>query len=224
MGPICLAEPQAIVSVMTPIREELFEAKIIAIIRGHYSESDCATIVASLVEGGVRALELTANSPGWEDHLKAIKSKYGKDLLLGAGTITRIEQAKVAFAAGAKFIVSPHFDPELVQWCLEYVVEPIPGVITPTEIVNAIRAGASLVKLFPAGHFGPEYVRALRAPLNEADFMVTGGVDHTNIRHFFDAGARTAGIGGKLVPKTVTDKDGRDPSIVQAARELFAAL
>jgi 2-dehydro-3-deoxyphosphogluconate aldolase/(4S)-4-hydroxy-2-oxoglutarate aldolase len=209
---------------MTASKENLFRAKIVAIIRGNYSQSEIETIVESLIEGGVTALEITANSNGWQNHLATAAASAGGKVLLGAGTILNLEQAVAARDAGARFFVSPHFDAQLIQWSLENEIEPIPGVVTPTEIVGALRAGATIVKLFPAAHFGPAYIKALRGPLDQAEFMVTGGVDASNIRSFFEAGAKTAGIGGNLVPKTITTRHGRDQNIIRAARELFAAL
>ncbi len=209
---------------MTTIREHLFQARIVAIVRGDYSAAEIQTIVISLLEGGVKALEITANSADWLQHLQRIGSAYAEKILLGAGTILDLEQAAAAEAAGAKFIISPHFDPELVRWSVAHGLEPIPGVVTPTEIVGALRQGAEIVKLFPASHFGAAYIRALRAPLNRAEFMVTGGVDATNIRSFFEAGARMAGIGGKLVPKRISAGKGPDARVVQTAREIFACI
>ncbi len=209
---------------METIRERLFQARIVAIVRGDYSTAEIDTIVISLVEGGIKALEITANSADWQRHLQTIGSSYGKEILLGAGTILDLEEAAAAEAAGAKFIISPHFDAELVRWSVAHGLEPIPGVVTPTEIVSALRQGAEIVKLFPASHFGAGYVRALRAPLNQAEFMVTGGVDATNIRSFFEAGARMAGIGGNLVPKQVSPGKGPDERILRTARQLLACI
>jgi 2-dehydro-3-deoxyphosphogluconate aldolase/(4S)-4-hydroxy-2-oxoglutarate aldolase len=205
---------------MTAVAKQLVEARVVAIVRGEYSASELETIVRGLVSGGITALEITTNSPGWQDHLGLVAEQFGEKLLLGAGTVLTIEAAKAAAAAGARYIISPHLDRELVQWCRKNDLEPIPGVLTPTEMVQALQAGAEILKLFPAAYLGPDYLRLIRGPLNQAEFMVTGGIDASNVRGFFDAGARLAGAGGKLVPKTVMSSD----EITQAAKELLTAV
>ncbi len=123
---------------------------------------------------------------------------------------------------GASFIVSPHFDKDIVRYCVKANIPVFPGAMTPTEIWSAHRAGATMVKLFPAATLGTEFLRSVRGPLPQVDLLVTGGVDASNIESFIKAGAKGVAVGGHLFPRDLlASRDTR--GIEEEARKLVAA-
>jgi 2-dehydro-3-deoxyphosphogluconate aldolase/(4S)-4-hydroxy-2-oxoglutarate aldolase len=125
--------------------------------------------------------------------------------LIGAGTVLEIAELDAACDAGAKFLVSPHFDPALLDRARERGVPYLPGALTPTEIVRAWKAGASCVKLFPGSAVGPGYVKAIRGPLPDVPLMPTGGVDEKNLGEWLKAGVVAVGMGGALATGTLDE-------------------
>ncbi|WEH13037.1 bifunctional 4-hydroxy-2-oxoglutarate aldolase/2-dehydro-3-deoxy-phosphogluconate aldolase [Streptomyces sp. VNUA24] len=139
------------------------------------SEEMAAPLAAALVAGGARCAEVTFRTAAAEQVVKAMAAHGG--LVVGAGTVLTAEQAKRAVAAGARFVVSPGFDDEVVAKCLELGVPVVPGVATATELMRALRAGLDTVKLFPAESLGGvDTLRALAAPFPQARFVPTGGI------------------------------------------------
>ena len=173
---------------------------IIAIIRGDYADT-IEVLAEALYRGGVRVLEITLNSPNALQMIAALNRQWSGKMLIGAGTVLTAEQVSEAAVAGASFCVSPDVYAPVVERALHLGLEPIPGAFTPTEVRTAVRAGARFIKLFPAIAGGPEYLKQIRAPLNDVLFVPTGGVDESNLTAFVRAGAVAAGIGSSLVPK-----------------------
>lgn len=177
------------------------ESRVIAVGR-HITAAAAHAIGAALVEGGVRAMELTLNEPEGAA-LRAIEALAttadGLGALVGAGTVLSIEAAGRAVDAGARFIVMPHCDPELVAWCATHGVPCFPGALTPTEILAAWSAGASAVKLFPAATVGPGYLAQIRGPFPDIPIMPTGGVSAETAGVWVAAGAVAVGMGGWLI-------------------------
>lgn len=171
--------------------------RLVAIVRGA-RPADFPSILEALYEGGVRAVEVTLNSPDALTLLATASSFWGDRLLLGAGTVMDATSVHDAVSAGARFIISPHLDPSVVSASLAAGVISIPGAYTPTEIVAAYRLGAHIVKVFPAS-IGPAYLRDLRGPLPHIPLMPTGGVTLSNIKAFALAGAVAFGVGSALV-------------------------
>lgn len=155
---------------------------------------------AASVRGGIAAIEVTMDSDHPLGQLDAIRSNV-PGVIVGVGTVLSIGEARDAVGAGATFVVSPHFDDEIVRYCRQEGVPVIPGATTPSEILQAWRAGVALVKVFPAGPLGIAYVRAVSDALKEVDIMVTGGITEMNLASFFAAGARAATIGSWLFSK-----------------------
>ncbi len=148
------------------------------------------------IDGGFRAVEVTLTTPG---ALEAIAHfAKNKDLLVGAGTVLDTQQAQRALDAGARFLVSPATDPEVIRWCASRDVLILPGAFTPTEMLLATRSGAQVVKLFPAPPGGPDYVRACLGPFPDLRLFPTAGVNETNAADFFAAGAFGVGFVGNL--------------------------
>lgn len=173
---------------------------VIAIIRGG-EDWPMDRIAGALYDGGIRAIEITLNTPNALHLITRIKKLGLKDLKVGAGTVLDPQMAGLAVSAGASFILSPILFPEMITLCNRYDVLGIPGVLTPTEALYAWELGAQAVKIFPAGVFGPEYIKSLRSPLPQIPMIPVGGVSLANTFEFIRGGACGVGVGGELVDR-----------------------
>lgn len=186
--------------------ERIFRSGIIAIMRRTEASLAIETVEA-LVRGGIDIVEVTLNSPGADDMLRALSAHFGDRVLIGAGTVMSAESAKAAIAAGARFIVSPHTDRGVIEASRRAGLPVFPGGFTPTEIVHAWKLGATAVKVFPIGSVGARYLRDVLAPLTEIPLVPTGGITLDNAAEMIRFGARALGLGSDLVSaKTVTDR------------------
>lgn len=176
----------------------LKESGLIAVIRKP-KQSQIHQIAEALVEGGTGALEITLDTPGALEMIRELKEKFGNRVLVGAGTVLDAPSAKMAIDAGSDFIFCPSFDIETIQMANRYGRISIPGVMTPTEIVNAYSAGADLLKIFPGAALGEAYIKDLQGPLGHIPMMPTGGVSLDNVETFIKNGAVAVGAGGSLV-------------------------
>jgi 2-dehydro-3-deoxyphosphogluconate aldolase/(4S)-4-hydroxy-2-oxoglutarate aldolase len=189
------------------IIQSVLENKLIAIVRGVYGE-DCVSLAKALCAGGIKLLEVTfdqSNEALWEktaDTIRMLNRQLGDQMTFGAGTVTSVELVNIAKDAGAQFIVSPDCDPAVIRATVDAGMVSMPGALTPTEVLQAHKAGADFVKLFPAGNLGPGYLKSVAAPINHVKLLAVGGVNENNIKDFLNAGAVGAGIGGNLVNKT----------------------
>jgi 2-dehydro-3-deoxyphosphogluconate aldolase/(4S)-4-hydroxy-2-oxoglutarate aldolase len=172
---------------------------IIAIIRGDFTVDDTLRIADALLAGGVTAMEVTLNSPSALQCLAQLRSMFGNKMLVGAGTVRNVYQAQASHDAGAQFLISPYFDSESASFAETSSLLYLPGVFTPTEAQTAFKAGCKILKLFPMDTVGPAHLRAIRAPLNDIEFVPTGGVSLENIGEYARAGAFAVGLGSKLV-------------------------
>ena len=179
---------------------QIKQAGIIAILRGDFSQDDMLRIGDALLAGGVAVLEVTLNSHAALTALPKLREHFDGQMLIGAGTVRERNQARAARDAGAQFLVSPNFDPETVSFARTEGLLHLPGVFTATEAQVAFAAGCKMLKLFPMEAVGPAYLKALRAPLNDIDFVPTGGISLENIGTYARAGAVAVGLGGQLVP------------------------
>jgi 2-dehydro-3-deoxyphosphogluconate aldolase/(4S)-4-hydroxy-2-oxoglutarate aldolase len=178
--------------------ELLLRERIVAIFRGF--EGDAADRAAeALVEGGIRLIEVTMNTPGALETIARWREKFDGRAAVGAGTVLDLKMAKEAAAAGAKYLISPNLDEEVVAFGAERGISVWPGAMTPTEIVRAWKAGAEAVKVFPMASLGVKYLAEIRAPLDHIPMIATGGVDLSTIRSYFEAGAAAVGIGSRLL-------------------------
>jgi 2-dehydro-3-deoxyphosphogluconate aldolase / (4S)-4-hydroxy-2-oxoglutarate aldolase len=164
-------------------------------------------LVEALVAGGVTVMEVTMTVPGAVELLRALKKEHGDTLLLGSGTVTTAEQAAATIEAGAEFVVSPSFHPEVVSQTRAMGKVSIPGALTPTEVITAWRAGADYVKIFPCSAMGGAvYLKSLLAPFPELQLIPTGGVTLATAADFLKAGARALGVGTDLVnPRAIEE-------------------
>ncbi len=178
--------------------------KLFAILRG-VNKDQIVETARALYRGGVKLLEVTFNHDdprGIEETLeclKRIRDALSSEICLGAGTVLSVDQVQLAADAGAQFIVSPNVDQDVIRATKKLAMVSLPGALTPTEIVQAHDAGGDMVKLFPGGSFGPEYVKAIGGPLKGIPLIIVGGVDLENISQFFAAGAFGVGLGSNLV-------------------------
>ena len=179
------------------VLNKILEHKIVAIIRGA-EPGDVIKIINALYDGGIRVLEITMNSPDALSVIEKINKEAGNKLLIGAGTVLDAKTAKDAIAAGAKFIISPSFDPDTIITTKKYGAVSIPGAFTATEILAAYKAGGDIIKIFPAS-VGVQYIKDIRGPLPHIPLMPTGGIHLENIAAYFNAGVVAAGIGSALV-------------------------
>lgn len=172
---------------------------------------------------GLTALEVTLDSMRPFDAIRTLTENHPK-MSVGAGTVRSVLEVQQAVEAGARFIVSPHLDPELVVAASRTGVVSVPGAATPTEVWRAANSGAGLVKLFPARELGgPEFVRAIRGPLGKPALVPTGGVDASNATAFLAAGATALGVGGAVFPRTALEA-GDVVDVERRARILIATI
>ena len=145
---------------------------------------DAAPLAKALCEGGLPCAEVTFRTEAAEESIRIMHEQF-PEMLLGAGTVLTTEQVERAVAAGASFIVSPGFDPEIVDYCLEKDILVLPGCITPSEVAQAVKRGLEVVKFFPAEQFGGvATIKALAAPYTNTKFMPTGGISAKNLRDY----------------------------------------
>ncbi len=148
---------------------------------------DAVPTAKALLAGGVDVMEITFRTAAAADSIRAVAERC-PDMLVGAGTVVTLEQCKQALECGAKFIVAPGFDEEVVRWCVERNIPITPGCVTPTEIMAAMKLGLSVVKFFPAGVYGGlKAMKALSAPFGGVKFIPTGGVDAKNLKEYLEA-------------------------------------
>jgi len=208
------------------IIQKVLDKKIVAIVRGVYGE-DALGLAKALYAGSIELLEVTFDQSKPEslsrtsDTVKLLCQELGDKMYFGAGTVTTIEMLNLAREAGASFIVSPDFNPEIIKATVEAGMVSMPGAMTPTEILTAWRAGADFVKVFPTSTLGAAYIKGVRGPLNHIRLLAVGGVNEKNIAEFLAAGCVGAGIGGNLVNKTWI-ANGEWDKITALAREYVA--
>ncbi|MDE0076302.1 MAG: bifunctional 4-hydroxy-2-oxoglutarate aldolase/2-dehydro-3-deoxy-phosphogluconate aldolase [Caldilineaceae bacterium] len=184
-------------------------------------------LARALLDGGVTAFELTMTSPGALDALTLLRERVPAfergEAVLGMGSVLDRKMAAEAIARGAQFVVAPTLDLPTVTYCAGLGVPVMPGAFTPTEVQTAWRAGAAVVKVFPATKLGPGYFQDILAPLPHLKLMPTGGVDLENAGSFVRAGAVAVGVGSALVRKDWV-ADGDWQAITEQARRFVAAV
>lgn len=200
---------------------QILEHKIVAIIRGA-NPADVLKITDALYAGGVRILEITMNSDDPLTVIKEVAAKYGDKMVIGAGTVLDGETAKQAVAAGAKFVLSPIVSEDVIKTAQSLGVVSIPGAFTATEIYNAYKMGADIIKVFPAN--SPSYIKDIRGPLPQIPLLPTGGISIDNIKDFKKAGAVGFGIGSALVNTKVAVTPAYLSELTENAKKLVGAL
>ena len=170
---------------MKPIDEQFRDFGVVPVVVLNDAK-DALPLAAALCEGGLACAEVTYRTAAAEESIRLMSEKY-PEMLVGAGTVLTIEQVDSAVAAGAKFIVSPGFDPEIVDYCLEKNIPVFPGCITPSEVAQAVKRGLKVVKFFPAEQAGGvAMIKAMAAPYTMVKFMPTGGISTKNLRSYLE--------------------------------------
>ncbi len=204
------------------VLERITTTGLIPVIRAQ-SADEAAAVVEAIQAGGLSVLEITMTVPN-AVALIADVVRRAPDALVGAGTVLDPETARACIAAGARFVVSPALNPDTIAACREAGVAVLPGALTPTEIVTAWRAGADLVKVFPANAVGgPAYIKSLKAPLPQIGLVPTGGVNLDTARDFVKAGAAALGVGADLVDLAALRR-GDAATITERARRFLALV
>jgi 2-dehydro-3-deoxyphosphogluconate aldolase/(4S)-4-hydroxy-2-oxoglutarate aldolase len=179
--------------------ERILRTGIVPVVRAA-SGDEALGVIEAIRAGGIDVIELTMTVPGAVDVIRELGRRYGEEVVLGAGTVLDAETARACMLAGAKFVVSPALDLATIACCRTYSVPVMPGALTPTEVLTAWRAGASMVKVFPCSALGgASYLKALKAPFPHIDLIPTGGVSLATVGDFVRAGASALGAGADLV-------------------------
>lgn len=182
---------------MESITDQIGNAGVIVILR-HRCEEFTERHLPRLLTAGMRVIEVSRVAQNYKSVVTSLLSQYRERLLVGAGTVRSQSDAEEAIRLGARFLISPHFDPKLTKFVLQSNIPYIVGCYTPSEVVAALNAGSSLIKIFPAFIGGPSYIRSLLAPFPEARFVPTGGVHPEDVPQYWAAGAWAVAIGSEL--------------------------
>jgi 2-dehydro-3-deoxyphosphogluconate aldolase/(4S)-4-hydroxy-2-oxoglutarate aldolase len=201
---------------------------LVPVVRAQSAEEAIQAIDA-IRAGGIDVLEVTMTVPDAIPLIAEVAKRFGKDAVIGAGTVLDAETARACILAGAQFVVTPTLKAETIACCRRYSVPVLPGALTPTEVLTAWEAGADMVKVFPCSAVGgASYIKALKAPLPQVELVPTGGVNLETAADFIKAGSAALGLGSDLVDlkalregnaALVTERARKLVGIVQAARK-----
>jgi 2-dehydro-3-deoxyphosphogluconate aldolase/(4S)-4-hydroxy-2-oxoglutarate aldolase len=204
------------------VLERITTTGLVPVIRAR-SADEAAEAVAAIQKGGLSVLEITMTVPDAVALIRDVAQR-APDALVGAGTVLDAKTARDCIDAGARFVVSPALDVETIRTCNEAGIAVLPGALTPTEVVTAWRAGADLVKVFPAGSVGgPSYIKSLKAPLPQIGLVPTGGVSLQTAKAFLEAGAAALGVGADLVDLAAL-RAGNGALITERAKAFLAIV
>lgn len=182
------------------IHELVQENPVLAILRNVATEHAVA-YAGAVMRGGVRFFEVALNSPGAIEQIRLLRAAYGDRILLGAGTAVTPDLAGLAMEAGAQFLLTPSAPESVLAYCEQNHISLLPGVLTPTDVQRCLDHGFSTLKLFPAGDMPRNYVKSLRGPYDQTEYMAIGGVNAANAVEFLRAGYVAVGVASALVPK-----------------------
>ncbi|MBN1392585.1 MAG: bifunctional 4-hydroxy-2-oxoglutarate aldolase/2-dehydro-3-deoxy-phosphogluconate aldolase [Sedimentisphaerales bacterium] len=187
------------------IYKTIRQEKIIVIVRG-IEKDRIVNAAQAVLAAGVKMLEVTCNTAGVFEMLKLLNEKMADKMVIGAGTVITKDLCEKALNAGAKYIIAPDVNPEVIAHCVKHDIAVLPGAATATEILTAKRCGAKMVKIFPAAALGLDYIKQLRGPIDDIDFVAVGGVRPETISDFSAAGCIAIGIGESAVKKEFVEK------------------
>jgi 2-dehydro-3-deoxyphosphogluconate aldolase / (4S)-4-hydroxy-2-oxoglutarate aldolase len=203
------------------VLSRITESGLVAIVRTDNSDQ-ASRIVEACVDGGAAAIEITFTVPRATAIIEELAKRFStRELALGAGTVLDPETARIAVLAGAQFVVSPSLNTATARLCNRYQIPYLPGAGTIREIVEAMEAGADIIKVFPGETLGRAFVKAAKAPLPQASLMPTGGVSVDNAAEWIAAGSVALGVGGNL---TAGAKTGDFKSITDLTRRFISAI
>jgi 2-dehydro-3-deoxyphosphogluconate aldolase/(4S)-4-hydroxy-2-oxoglutarate aldolase len=173
---------------------------LMGILRG-VDEADIDGLLESVIEAGLKTIEVTMNTPSAATLISKIRKSFGNRIEVGAGTVLSKDDLESAVGSGASFIVMPSFDKEIMDLCVKKGIPAFPGALTPKEVHDAWKSGAAMVKVFPSGVFGPSYMKALKGPFNDVKLMAVGGIRLQTIGEYFSSGADAVAFGGGVFKK-----------------------
>ena len=200
---------------------KLAQQGVVAVIRADLKEQGLK-IVDAVKKGGIKMLEITMTVPGAIDIIKELAEHYkNEDVVIGAGTVLDAETARACILAGAKYIVSPSFNADVIKLCNRYRILVMPGAMTVKEAVEGLEAGAEIIKIFPGSVFGPQIIKAFKGPIPQGNFMPTGGVNLGNVKEWIKSGAIAVGTGGDL---TKGAKTGDYELVTETAKKFVQAV
>lgn len=203
------------------VTSEIEACGIVAILRASEA-THLDAVVEALVGAGVRAIELTLTTPHAIEAIARLHDRLGSDAIIGAGTVLEARDAAASIDAGARFIVSPSYEPAVVEVAAARGVTVCPGVLTPSEVSRALRDGVTTIKLFPASTVGPGHLRALRGPFPGLRVIPTGGIAVDQIGTWIHAGAVAVGMGGPLIGDSL--KNGPNSGLLERAKGAIEAV
>ena len=195
---------------------------VVAVIRADSSEQ-LMDVARALAAGGVTAMEVTMTTPNALAVIERVTRELGDQILMGVGTVLDTETCRMALLAGAQFVVTPVLKPDVIALCNRYSIPIVSGAYTPTEALTAHEAGADFIKIFPADGLGPNYIKALKAPLPQLQIIPTGGVDVNTAGDFIRAGCAAVAAGSSLVSKDVL-KSGDWAKLSETAQAFVRAV
>ena len=200
---------------------KITDVGVVAVVRAESSDQ-AIRIADACIEGGIPAIELTFTVPRAHKVIEDLAAKYSHgEIILGAGTVMDPETARFAILSGAEYVVSPYFNANTVKTCNRYRVPCMPGAMTIKEVVEAMEAGADIVKIFPGDLFGPKIIKDIKGPIPYAKMMPTGGVDIDNVHEWINAGAVAVGTGSSL---TKGAKTGDYAAVTATAKQFVAKV
>ena len=173
---------------------------LLGILRG-ITPSGLEPLFETIVASGLQAVEITMNTGDAAGLIKNAAKRYGKRLMIGAGTVLSLKDLKTALHAGATFIVSPVVVPPVIEYCVKHQIPVFPGALTPQEIYRAWNAGATMVKVFPANCFGPDYFKEVHGPFPGIKLLACGGVTPENMTAYLKNGASAIAVGSSVFRK-----------------------
>ncbi|ARB39461.1 MULTISPECIES: bifunctional 2-keto-4-hydroxyglutarate aldolase/2-keto-3-deoxy-6-phosphogluconate aldolase [Mammaliicoccus] len=179
------------------ILNQLHENYLVAVVRGN-DEDETKKIVDEIIKGGFKNIEITFTVPNAEEVINQVHKQYGDDIVLGAGTVLDAATAQIAINKGAQYIVSPHLDTNISKLCNVYSIPYLPGCSSATEIIEALRYGSDLIKLFPGAQLGAGFIKDIKGPVPNVELMPSGGVNLDNVSDWIEKGSFAVGIGGDL--------------------------
>ncbi len=202
------------------VRSRIEEIGIVPVVRAS-SQREAHIAAEAVCKGGIPIVEITMTCPGAIEVIRELTKSAGAEILIGAGTVLTVDDARRCLDAGAQFLVSPGFDRATVEFAVREAKLMLAGALTPSEIVTAWKAGSDLVKVFPCGQVGgAKYIKALKGPLPQIPLVPTGGVNLSTAAEFIEAGAAALGIGGELVQAEAL-KSNKPELIVETARKFL---
>jgi len=210
------------------ITEYILDKSLITICRKIYGE-ELLELSKALYNGGIRLIEVTFDQSDpncnikTSEAIRSLSEHFGESLLVGAGTVLTTEQVELAYNAGAKYIISPNIDEDVIKLTKRLKMSSIPGAMTPTEIAYAYKLGADIIKIFPAGYLGLKYIKDVRGPLSHIKLLAAGGINEQTISSFIEAGYKGFGISGRLTDKSIIE-NGNFIEFTKRAKDFVEAI